>query len=272
MIKHNQHIIVINSKHCSLHNSINTCYLNIFETSYFLINLKVTTKYVILFKSRIAEGPKNMETRGGNSQGNNWGVNLAVALYLSVTNGLYRWISRRKNTPFSWRIYILNIFYVIGILSNIYFINILKDFQIEDVFNIGMLGFNVKILGMFDSIALIVIGKAKLVDPIHFLDYCMVVTFSTIFAYGNISVKYGIVTMFCHSIFKILENSFNLFFGTGEFEVLRKYFRSLKVLINFAMLHKVLFHELGWNIFSMIYYAPVFGHLWFEIKKYYNIH
>lgn len=231
-----------------------------------------------------------MEAAGlENYQGNNWGVNISVFLYLSLSNGLFRWVSERKTGKDLNLGVLTKIFYVLGIISNIYFLRILKVCKTEDtLLNAGMCGFYVQSFGMLETILLILSKKMQNVDPIHVMDYCVIVTFSTIFAYGNseliishtfviysdfflVPLKYGTLILTCHSMNKILEYTYNLIYGPQEFDLLRSLVYKLKVMINFAVLHQLIFHELGWNIVTMIYYAPAIGHLWFEIKKYYGL-
>lgn len=79
------------------------------------------------------------------------------------------------------------------------------------------------------------------------------------------------IVLYCHSILKILEYSWNMVSRSDRFLFLGKLIPKLKFVIDLAILQQLLYHELGWNILSMIYYAPSFGHLWFEMKNYYGI-
>lgn len=118
-------------------------------------------------------------------QGNNWGVFTAVFSYVVFLNGLYRWIDERKDgKPFKLDL-ILKLFYISEVLATIYFLKRLYSFQSsEELLEVGMLGFYIKSSGMLESVLLMLSRKGD-VDPIHIMDYCVVVTLATIFAYGN---------------------------------------------------------------------------------------
>lgn len=90
---------------------------------------------------------------------------------------------------------------------------------------------------------------------------------------NNVSVaaNYGKFILLCHSILKILEYTYELLFRNDQLLLLKKLTKKLKIIINLALLQQLIFYEHGWNIFSVIYYAPVLGHLWLEMKMYYGM-
>lgn len=118
-------------------------------------------------------------------QGSNWDVNMAVLLYLAISNGLLRWTAEMKVNELAKLSFILKIFYAFGVLSNIYFLKTLSDHKEESVFNIGILGFKLKAFGMLETFLSIIMERARIVNPMHFMDYCGIVTFVIIFANGN---------------------------------------------------------------------------------------
>lgn len=118
-------------------------------------------------------------------QGSKWDVNIAVAIYLIASNALIRWMSENKTNKLMRSKYIFNIFYIAGVLSNVYFIKTLIDFEKEDLLDVGIFGLKLKALGMLETLLLIITGRSETVDPYHYMDYCFIVTFATIFAYGN---------------------------------------------------------------------------------------
>lgn len=221
-------------------------------------------------------------------QGNNNGVFTAVFFYVMVLNGLYRWLEERKDEkPFKLD-FILNVFYITEILATMYFLEKLNVFTCsQDILGIGMTGFYLKCSGMLESFILMLSRKGN-VDPIHIMDYCVVVTLATIFAYGNskinfthfinlntfffvVSVTYGMFLLKFHSILKIIEYFHKIVFGPEESDIIGKLIYMVKVILNFLIMQQMIYHVIGWNVLSNIYFAPAFGHIWFEIKKYYNV-
>lgn len=246
-------------------------------------------EHFILIETFTRKRLKTMIVGSMKMQGSKWDLNIAVAIYLITSNALIRWMSENKANKLLRSVYILNIFYIFGVLSNLYFLKNLIDFKEDGLLDVGILGFKLKAFGMLETLLLIMTGRSETVDPYHYMDYCFIVTFATIFAYGNskllqyqiilikfhivfsVSIKYGLIVLCCHSILKILEYSWILVSRRNRSLFLGNIIANFKFVIDLAILQQLVYHELGWNIFSMIYYAPSFGHLWFEMKNYYGM-
>lgn len=126
-------------------------------------------------------------------QENPWKLNTVVAFYLIMFNGILRNISHKKNKRILRLVYILNTFYIFAVMSNVYFIRLLKNLEIEDVTNIGIIGFKLKTLGMVETLLLAKLERTDAIDVIHVMDCCLIITFITIFSFGNSK-------LFCHIV------------------------------------------------------------------------
>lgn len=103
-------------------------------------------------------------------QENPWKLNTVVAFYLIMFNGILRNISHKKNKRILRLVYILNTFYIFAVMSNVYFIRLLKNLEIEDVTNIGIIGFKLKTLGMVETLLLAKLERTDAIDVIHLMD------------------------------------------------------------------------------------------------------